>query len=99
MLTEMQQLILREAAETKPLKEKLRAIDEATSLIKTQSPEKFFHYVRVGNTKIFKPDPAMLERVFVDEPSGLNPTEYKAFIHPYAGAGQQALHKARKESE
>lgn len=97
MLTGMQQLILREAAEVKPLKEKIKAIDNAIYLIKKQSPEKFFHYMQVGNTKIYKPDPAMKERVFVDEPASLNPTEYKKFLYPYAGIGQQALHKARKD--
>ena len=88
----MQVMLLREASEVKPLAAKNKAIDEATALIKKQSPEKFFHY-----TKDNKPDPAMRDRVFYDEPRNLELFEYARSNVLYAGIKQSEIYKARNK--
>jgi hypothetical protein len=92
LLNPMHILMLRNAAKVTPLSEKIKAIDEATALIKKQNPEKFFHY-----TKDNKPDPAMRGRVFYDEPRNLELSEYAGCSHPYVGIGQSEIYKARNK--
>jgi len=89
MLTPMQAMMLREAAAA-PEDIRDKAIAEITAVIKKQSPEKFFHYTKEG-----KPDPAMKQRVFYDEPLNLELSEYAGCVIPYAGADQMKLFKAR----
>ena len=88
-LTPMQAMMLREAA-AYPLNIRTKAIDDVTALIKKQSPEKFFHYTKEG-----KPDPAMKQRVFHDEPRNLELAEYAGCNVPYAGIDQMKLFKSR----
>lgn len=91
ILTPMQVMMLREAAAA-PASERTKAIDDVTTAIKKQSPEKFFHYTKDG-----KPDPAMKQRVFHDEPRNLEITEYATYKLAYAGIGQAELYKARNK--
>lgn len=92
LLTPMQVMMLREASEVTPLTAKNKAIDEVTALIKKQSPGLFFHYTKDG-----KPDPAMRNRVFHDEPRNLELSEYASAKQPYLGIGQAELYKARNK--
>jgi hypothetical protein len=92
LLSPMHILMLRNAAAIKPVAEKIKAIDDATALIKKQNPEKFFHY-----TKDNKPDPAMRNRVFFDEPRNLEMFEYAGSSVPYAGIKQSEIYKARNK--
>lgn len=92
LLNPMHVVMLRNAAAIKPLAEKIKAIDEATALIKKQNPEKFFHY-----TKDNKPDPDMRNRVFHDEPRNLELFEYAGCRQPYVGIGQSEIYKARNK--
>lgn len=85
IFTPMQIMMLREAATNEARK-------EVTDLIKQQSPGLFFH-----DTKDGKPDPAMRNRVFYDEPRNLEATDYKKHIVPYAGINQAKIFKARGE--
>lgn len=87
IFTPMQVMILREAAAT--TKDKIQAIDGVIALLKLQNPEKFFH------DKGGKPDPALRNRTFYDEPRNLELSEYKSAVVPYAGINQAKLHKAR----
>jgi len=91
LLTPMQVMLLQEAA-ARPLNERPKAIDEITALIKKQSPQKFFHYTDAG-----KPDPAMRNRVFHDEPRNLELSEYAGSNVPYAGINQSDIFKARNK--
>jgi len=93
LLTPMQVMMLRDAAAIEPLSAKNKAIDEITTLIKKQSPEKFFHY-----TKDNKPDPAMRHRVFHDEPRHLELSEYAGCTVPYAGIKQAEIYKERNKA-
>ena len=43
-LNHMYVLMLKQASQIMPLDEKIKAIDEVTTFIKKQNPEKFFHY-------------------------------------------------------
>jgi len=88
-LTPMQVLMLKEAAES-PRDVRSKTIDEITALIKKQSPEKFFHY-----TKDNKPDPAMKQRWFHDEPRNLELFEYAGYNTAYAGINQTKMFKER----
>lgn len=90
ILTPMQVAMLREAAETTPVSERTKAIDATVAMIFKQSPEKFYHYTKDG-----KPDPAMKQRVFYDEPRNLELVEYGGYKLPYAGIDQAKLFKAR----
>lgn len=92
ILTPIQVMMLREAAQVLPVVARSKAIDEATAFIKKQSPEKFFHY-----TKDNKPDPAMKQRVFHDEPRNLELFEYASYQQPYVGIGQSEIYKARNK--
>lgn len=92
LLTPMQVMMLREAA-AMPKTERSKAIDEITALIKKQSPEKFFHYTKDG-----KPDPAMKQRVFHDEPRNLELADYAGCNVPYAGIKQAEIYKARNKA-
>lgn len=89
LLTPMQVMMLREAA-AMPKTERNKAIEETTTLIKKQSPEKFFHYTKEG-----KPDPAMKQRMFYDEPRHLELADYAECTVPYAGADQMKMFRAR----
>jgi hypothetical protein len=75
MLTEMQKSILRMAAR-EPEEVRIDRINEATKLIKAQSPEAFFH----DTDK--KADPAMANRVFYDQPYSLMPDQYARHVVP-----------------
>lgn len=77
MLTEMQRTILRMAAQ-EPVSVRADRINEATKLIKAQSPEEFFH-----DEKKF--DPAMAKRVFINQPYSLMPDQYLRHIRPLGG--------------
>jgi hypothetical protein len=92
LLTPMQVMMLKDAAEVTPVAAKYKAIDEVTAVIKKQSPEKFFHY-----TKDNKPDPAMRDRVFYDEPRNLELFEYARSNVLYAGIKQSEIYKARNK--
>lgn len=95
LLTPMQVMMLIEAAGTKPLEAKNKAIDEAIEQIKQQSPEKFFHYNKD------KPDPAMRNRVFHDEPYSLSigKDEYAEHKVPYSpGSKRTEIFKARSKA-
>lgn len=92
ILTPMQILLLKEAAQTLPLIARNKAIDEATAFIKKQNPEKFFHYTKEG-----KPDLTMRDRVFHDEPRNLELFEYSGYQVPYAGIKQSDMYKARNK--
>jgi hypothetical protein len=92
LLNPMHVLMLKNAAAIKPLAEKIKAIDDATALIKKQNPEKFFHYTKDG-----KPDPAMRDRVFHDEPRNLELFEYAGCKKPYIGIGQADMYRARNK--
>ena len=92
LLTPMQVMMLKDAAEVTPASAKYKAIDEVTAAIKKQSPEKFFHY-----TKDNKPDPAMRDRVFYDEPRNLELFEYAKCKQPYIGIGQADMYRARNK--
>ncbi len=92
LLTPMQVMMLRDAATVEPSTAKSKAIDEITALIKKQSPEKFFHYTKDG-----KPDPAMRNRVFHDEPRNLELAEYAGCTIPYAGFKQAEIYKERNK--
>ena len=89
MFTPMQAMMLREAA-TAPRETRNKMIEEVTTFIKKQSPEKFFHYTKDG-----KPDPAMKQRVFHDEPRNLELAEYAGCNVPYAGANQMKMFRER----
>ena len=89
LLTPMQVMMLREAA-AMPKTERSKAIEETTTLIKKQSPEKFFHYTKEG-----KPDPAMKQRMFYDEPRNLELADYAGCKVPYAGADQMKMFRER----
>jgi len=90
LLNPMHILMLRNATAIKPLSEKIKAIDDATALIKKQNPEKFFHYTKDG-----KPDPAMRDRIFHDEPRNLEMSQYAGCKQPYAGINQTKIFKER----
>ena len=89
MLTPMQMMMLREAA-AYPLNIRTKTINDVTALIKKQSPEKFFHYTKEG-----KPDPAMKQRMFYDEPRNLELADYAGCKVPYAGADQMKMFRER----
>ena len=89
MLTPMQMMMLREAA-AYPVNTRNKAIEDVTALIKKQSPEKFFHYTKEG-----KPDPAMKQRMFYDEPRNLELADYAGCTVPYAGADQMKMFRER----
>jgi hypothetical protein len=93
----MQVMILMEATEVKPLQAKNKAIDEAIERIKQQSPEKFFHYGKDKNKD--KPDPAMSNRVFYDEPYSLAIAkgDYAEHKVPFSGSKQSEIFKARSK--
>jgi len=88
----MQVMMLKDAYEVTPVAAKYKAIDEVTAIIKKQNPEKFFHY-----TKDNKPDPAMRNRVFHDEPRNLEMSEYAKCKQPYIGIGQADMYRARNK--
>lgn len=89
MLTPMQKMMLCEAAKA-PLGVRNKSIEDVTALIKKQSPEKFFHYTKDG-----KPDPAMKQRMFYDEPRNLELAEYAGSVVPYAGVDQMKMFRER----
>ena len=93
LLNPMHVVMLRNAAKTLPLSERNKAIESATALIKKQSPEKFFHYTKDG-----KPDPAMKQRVFHDEPRNLELSEYAGCNLRYVGIGQAEIFKTRNKT-
>jgi hypothetical protein len=93
LLTPMQVMMLKDAAEVTPASAKYKAIDETTALIKKQTPEKFFHY-----TKDNKPDPAMRHRMFHDEPRNLELSEYAGCNLHYAGFKQAEIYKERNKA-
>jgi hypothetical protein len=95
LLTPMQVMMLKEATEVTPSEAKNKAIDEIIELLKKQTPEKFFHYTKDG-----KPDPAMRERVFYDEPYSLSiaKEEYAEHKVPFTGSGQAEIYKARNKA-
>jgi hypothetical protein len=92
LLTHVQVMMLKDAAATQPVIARTKAIDEVTDFIKKQNPEKFFHY-----TKDNKPDPAMRDRVFYDEPRNLELFEYAKCKQPYIGIGQADMYRARNK--
>lgn len=92
IFTPLQAAMLREAAEVTPVAAKMEAIKEVTALIKKQSPGLFFH-----DTKDGKPDPAMRNRMFFDEPRHLELSEYKGCVVRYAGIEQARIFKARSQ--
>ena len=92
LLTHVQVMMLKDAAATQPVIARAKAIDEVTDFIKKQNPEKFFHYTKDG-----KPDPAMRDRVFYDEPRNLELFEYAKCKQPYIGIGQADMYRARNK--
>ena len=91
-LNHMYVLMLKQASQIMPLDEKIKAIDEVTTFIKKQNPEKFFHYTKDG-----KPDPAMRKRVFYDEPRNLEISDYAGCSVPYAGIKQSETFRNRSK--
>ena len=92
LLTHVQVMMLKDAAATQPVIARTKAIDEVTDFIKKQNPEKFFHY-----TKDNKPDPAMRDRVFFDEPRNLELFEYARCELFYAGIKQSEIYRERNK--
>ena len=92
LLSSVQIMMLREAAEVKPLDAKNKAIDEVIEKIKKQNPEKFFHYTKD------KPDPAMRHRKFHDEPRTLPIDQYAGYSSPYPGNKQHEVFAARRKA-
>lgn len=78
MLTEMQKLILRMAAQ-EPEATRIDRINDAIKLLKLQSPALFF------DDSDRKPDPAMRNRVFYNQPYSLMPDQYLRHIRPLGG--------------
>ena len=75
MLTEMQKAFLKMAAK-EPVEVRNDRIDDAIKLLKSQSPSLFF------DDSDRKPDPAMRNRVFYNQPYSLMPDQYKSHVLP-----------------
>ncbi len=82
LLTPMQVMMLREACLTprgaEPgIDKRIERINEVTDMIKRQSPALFFHSIES------KPDPALKNRTFYDEPFSLMPDQYAGYKVQY----------------
>lgn len=82
MLTSMQKAILKMAAQ-EPKDVRSDRINDAIKLIKSQSPELFFH----DTDK--KADPAMSRRVFFDQPYSLLPDQYLRHVVPLTAVSER----------
>jgi hypothetical protein len=81
MLNQTQIAMLKDAASA-PYEVRSKRIEAATSFIKDQSSSKFF--IDVNG----KPDPALKQRVFYDEPRNLELSDYAGCVVPYKGIEQ-----------
>ena len=90
VLTAMQVMLLREAAALPP-RDRTEQISEITKFVKKQNSRMFFH------DKDGKPDRAMRDRKFHDEPRNLELAEYASYEIPFVSTKQRELYKARNK--
>lgn len=87
MLTYMEVALLKEAAAS-PKGKRVQEIERVTEFLKRQNPRVFFKEFKDDPKK---KDPNLLKRVFLDEPTTLNPEMYYTAIKPKLPAPEQAV--------